>query len=248
MLAPLLQSGALAVALLLGALVPRLGGAQTLEGVVVVGPARDAVGKTRLALLDRRQNVVDTVTTDVFGGFVLRAAKSGKYSVLVRRAGFYPTRTEEFQLLADETRQDTLHLVGRAAERSVRQVMGEEVRRIFGSQTLSGMQRFLGPEDIEKVRDHAFSLGDLVRSGRLAGLSWINPPSGCLRFSGTNGCAQIFVDGLPINVRVDQISSSDVEVIIAFRDTELGMLATSRGAMDNSRFGAVLVFTRRFQP
>ena len=38
-----------------------------------------------------------------------------------------------------------------------------------------------------------------------------------------------------------------IEAIVAFRDTELGLLATSRGAMDNSRFGAVLVYTRRFQ-
>ena len=222
-------------------------GAQTLEGVVVVGAAKSAVGRTKVALLDRRQNIVDTVTTDVFGGFTLRAAKPGKFAVLVRRPGFYPIVTDNFELLTDETRRDTVVLAGKVAEQSVREVIGREVRHIFGTQTLAGMQRFLGPDEIEKLRERAFSLGDLVRSGRLAGLSWINPPSGCLRFSGARGCAQIFLDGLPVNIRVDQVSGADIEAIVAFRDTELGLLATSRSAMDNSRYGAVLVYTRRFQ-
>lgn len=236
-----------AIVPVLAALALSAAGAQTLDGVVVVGPGKSAVGRTKVALLDRRQNIVDTVTTDVFGEFTLRSAKPGKFALLVRRAGFYPIVTDNFELLKDETRRDTVVLAGKAAEKSVREVIGQEVRNIFGTQTLAGMQRFLGPDEIEKLREHAFSLGDLVRSGRLAGLSWINPPSGCLRFSGARGCAQIFLDGLPVNIRVDQVSGSDIEAIVAFRDTELGLLASSRGAMDNSRFGAVLVYTRRFQ-
>lgn len=236
-----------AIVPVLAALALSAAGAQTLDGVVVVGPGKSAVGRTKVALLDRRQNIVDTVTTDVFGEFTLRSAKPGRFSLLVRRAGFYPIVTDHFELLKDETRRDTVVLTGKAAEKSVREVIGQEVRNIFGTQTLAGMQRFLGPDEIEKLREHSFSLGDLVRSGRLAGLSWINPPSGCLRFSGARGCAQIFLDGLPVNIRVDQVPGSDIEAIVAFRDTELGLLATSRGAMDNSRFGAVLVYTRRFQ-
>jgi hypothetical protein len=221
-------------------------GAQTIDGIVVVGADKRPVATTKVALLDRKQNILDTTTTDVFGGFVLSAKKPGKYSLLVRRSGFYPVITDNFELLQDDTRRDTVYITGKQAELSVKDVIAQDVRRIFSSASGAGMQRFLGPDDIEQLRTHAFSLGDLIRDGRLAGLQWYNPPSGCLRFSGSSGCAQIYLDGLPINVRVDAISASDIEAIVAFRDMELGMGAVSRGSYDNSRYGAVLVYTRRF--
>jgi len=222
--------------------------AQVIDGIIVVGANKRPVATSKVMLLDRRQNVVDTTTTDVFGGFTLQAEKAGKYAVLVRRKGFYPITTESFELLKDETRRDTIFLAGRQTEMSVKDILAEDIRRVFNSSVLTGFQRFLGPDDIEEMRGRAFTLGDLIRDGRLAGLQWYNPPSGCLRFSGSSGCAQIFLDGLPVNMRVDAISSQDIEAIVAFRDMELGVAATSRGYMDNSRFGAVMVYTRRYLP
>lgn len=223
-------------------------GAQTIDGIVVIGANQRPVATTKLALLDRKQVVLDTTTTDVFGGFTFTAKKPGKYALLVRRKGYYPVVTETFELLKDETRRDTIYITGRSAELSVKEVIALDVRRVFSSASGAGFQRFLGPDEIEELRGHAFSLGDLVRDGRLAGLQWYNPPSGCLRFSGSSGCAQVFLDGIPVNLRIDAISASDVEAIVAFRDMELGVAATSRGGFDNSRFGAVLVYTRRFSP
>jgi len=220
--------------------------AQTIDGIVVVGANQRAVATSKIALLDNRQNVLDTTTTDVFGGFTFTAKKPGKYALLVRRTGFYPVVTEPFELFTDETRRDTVFLTGRQAEMSVRDMISEDVRRVFNSSVLGGFQRFLGPDDIEAMRYRAFSLGDLIRDGRLAGLQWYNPPSGCLRFSGASGCAQVYLDGLPVNMRIDAIAASDIEAIVALRDMELGIAATSRGYMDNSRFGAVMVYTRRF--
>lgn len=220
--------------------------AQTIDGIIVVGADKRPVATTKVALLDRRQNVLDTATTDVFGGFTFTAKKPGKYMLLVRRKGFYPVLTDDFDLLKDETRRDTIYIAGKAAETSVRDAIAQDVRRVFNSVSGAGMQRFLGPDDIEEMRSRAFSLGDLIRDGRLAGLQWYNPPSGCLRFSGSSGCAQIFLDGLPVFVRVDAISANDIEAIVALRDMELGVAATTRGNMDNSRYGAVLVYTRRF--
>ncbi len=220
--------------------------AQTIDGIVVVGASRQAVATSTVALLDRRQNVLDTTTTDVFGGFTLKAEKPGKYALLVRRPGYYPIVTDDFELLKDETRRDTVFLTGKAAEMSIKEVISADVRRVFGSSGLGSFQRFLGPEEIEKLRAHAFTLGDLIRDGRMSGLQWYNPPGGCLRFSGTSGCAQIFLDGLPVQMRVDAISAADIEAIIAFRDNEIGIAASNRGALDNSRFGAVLVYTRRY--
>lgn len=222
--------------------------AQTIDGIVVVGADKRPVATTKLALLDRKQVVLDTTTTDVFGGFTLTAKKPGKYSLLVRRKGFYPVVTDNFELLKDETRRDTIYIAGKSAEMSVKDVITQDVRRIFSSASGAGFQRFLGPDEIEELRAHAFSLGDLIRDGRLAGLQWYNPPSGCLRFSGSSGCAQIFLDGIPVNLRIDAISASDIEAIVAFRDMELGIAATSRGGLDNSRYGAVLVYTRRYAP
>ncbi|MCC6931534.1 MAG: carboxypeptidase regulatory-like domain-containing protein [Gemmatimonadaceae bacterium] len=237
------------ISLLAGTALVTVGGAasaQTIDGIIVVGADKRPVATTKVALLDRRQNVLDTITTDVFGGFTFTAKKPGKYMLLVRRKGYYPVLTDDFDLLKDETRRDTIYITGKAAETSVRDAIAHDVRRVFNSVSGAGMQRFLGPDDIEEMRSRAFSLGDLIRDGRLAGLQWYNPPSGCLRFSGSSGCAQIFLDGLPVFVRVDAISASDIEAIVALRDMELGVAATTRGNMDNSRYGAVLVYTRRF--
>ena len=44
-------------------------GAQTIDGIVVIGANQRPVATTKLALLDRKQVVLDTTTTDVFGGF-----------------------------------------------------------------------------------------------------------------------------------------------------------------------------------
>jgi hypothetical protein len=222
--------------------------AQTIDGIVVVGANRQAVATSQVALLDRRQNVIDTARTDVFGGFTLTAEKAGKYSLLVRRPGFYPIVTESFELLKDETLRDTVFLTGKAAETSIQDVIANDVRRIFNSAVLGTFQRYLGPEDIEELRPQAFTLGDLIRNGRMAGLQWNNPPSGCLRFSGASGCAQVYIDGLPVMMRIDAISTQDIEAVVAYRDMELGVVATLRNNMDNSRFGAVLVYTRRFTP
>lgn len=221
--------------------------AQTIDGIVVVGASRQAVATSTVALLDRRQNVLDTTHTDVFGGFTLNASKPGKYSLLVRRPGYYPIVTEDFELAKDEVRRDTVVLTGRAAEMSIREVIAADVRRVFGTSVIGSFQRFLGPEDIEKLRVHAFTLGDLVRDGRLSGLQWYNPPSGCLRFSGSRGCAQVFVDGIPVQMRVDAIAANDIEAILAFRGQEVGIAASNRGALDNSRYGVVMVYTRRYQ-
>ncbi|MFN8666252.1 MAG: carboxypeptidase-like regulatory domain-containing protein [Gemmatimonadaceae bacterium] len=237
------------ISLLVGTALVTMAGAasaQTIDGIIVVGADKRPVATTKVALLDRRQNLLDTVTTDVFGGFTFTAKKPGKYMLLVRRKGYYPVLTDDFDLLKDETRRDTIFIAGKAAEMSVRDAIAQDVRRVFSSVSGAGMQRFLGPDDIEEMRSRAFSLGDLVRDGRLAGLQWYNPPSGCLRFSGSSGCAQIFLDGLPVFVRVDAISANDIEAIVALRDMELGVAATTRGNMDNSRYGAVLVYTRRY--
>lgn len=223
-----------------------LASAQTIDGIVVVGATRQPVATSAIALLDRRQNVLDTTSTDVFGGFTLTADKPGKYSLLVRRPGYYPIVTDDFELLKDETRRDTVFLTGKAAEMSIKEVLAADIRRVFGSSVLGTFQRFLGPEDIEKLRAHAFTLGDLIRDGRLSGLQWYNPPGGCLRFSGSSGCAQIFMDGIPVQMRVDAISASDIEAIVAFRSEEIGFAAANRGALDNSRYGVVLVYTRRY--
>lgn len=237
-----------ALSALLGATLVAPASAQTIDGIVVVGANKQAVATSQVALLDRRQNVVDTARTDVFGGFTLTAEKAGKYSLLVRRPGYYPIVTESFELIKDETLRDTVFLTGKAAETSIQDVIGADVRRVFNSAVLGGFQRYLGPEDIEKLRPQAFTLGDLVRNGRMAGLQWYNPPSGCLRFSGASGCAQVFIDGLPVQIRIDAISTQDIEAVVAYRDMELGMAATGRSYMDNSRFGAVMVYTRRFVP
>lgn len=221
--------------------------AQRIDGIVVVGGAKLAAQKAQLTLLGKRDRVVDSATTDVFGGFSLTGDKPGKYTILVRRTGYLPITTEAFDLPEGEVLTDTVFLTGRQAENSVKDVITENIRRVFGSAPLGAMSRFLGPEDLLPERDRYMNLGDLVRSGKLLGLSVAGAGSRqCLRFAGEGGCAQIFLDGLPVDVRSEVVSAADVEAVVAIRPLELGMAVTEARRFDNTRFGAVMVYTSRF--
>lgn len=220
--------------------------AQVLEGIVVVGAAKRAAQGATLILLDRKQQPVDTAVADVFGGFSLQAPKEGRYYVLVRRPGFYPIITERFDLQLNDTLTDSVFLTGRTAEMSVRDVLEDDVRRLFGSSISAAFSRYIGPEQMDSLRLRTTHLGDLSSRGRLIGLQYINPPNGCLRFSGERGCAQIYLDGLAVFMRPEQISTIDVVAVMAMRPDEMGAYSQARGSLDNSRFGAVLVYTSRF--
>lgn len=221
--------------------------AQRFEGVIVAGAAKNAVQKAQVVLLGRRDAIVDTATTDVFGGFSVQAEKPGKYTLLVRRKGYLPISTESFQLPEGEVLTDTVFLTGRQVEMETKDALQASMRRIFGGAVLGGMMRWLGPDSMVSLREKHVSLGDLARTGRILGLSL---PGGvnsqCLRFSGENGCAQLFVDELPVFMMPDQLFLADIEAIIPVRSMELGQAATIGRRGDNSRFGVVMIYTNRF--
>jgi hypothetical protein len=221
--------------------------AQQIDGIVVVGGAKLAAQKAQLTLLGKRDRVVDSAMTDVFGGFTLKGDKPGKYTILVRRTGFLPITTEAFDLPEGEILTDTVFLTGKQAENSVKDVINESLRRVFGSAPLGAMSRFVGPEDLHAERQRYMNLGDLVRSGKLLGVSVVGTGGRqCLRFAGEGGCAQIFLDGLPVDVRSEIVSAADVEALVAIRPLELGMAVTAARRWDNTRYGAVMVYTSRF--
>ena len=231
----------------LTALVPLAGQAQRIEGIVLIGAARSAVQQARVFLVNNRLDVLAEGKTDGFGSFTLGAEKAGKYALLVRRTGFLPIVTERFELAEGETRTDTVFLEGRAAERSVRDAISDNLRQVFGSGGSLGMARFLGPDDIDPVREKYINLGDFARHGKLLGVQLSGSSvSGCLRFSGQPRCAQVFLDGMPVFVSTDQIMARDIEALVALRPTELGSAVTSTRTQDNSRYGAVMVYTNRF--
>jgi len=221
--------------------------AQRIDGVIVVGQAKIAAQKAQLTLLGKRDRVVDSATTDVFGGFTLKGDKPGKYTILVRRTGYMPVTTEAFELPEGEVLTDTVFLVGRQAENSVKEVLTESIRRVFGSSPLGALSRYVGPEELGPERDRYMNLGDVVRSGKLLGVNVVGIGSNqCLRFAGEGGCAQIFLDGLPVDIRSDIVSIADVEALVAIRPMELGMAVTQARRWDNTRYGAVMVYTSRF--
>lgn len=197
--------------------------------------------------MNGRLDVIDTAVTDAFGGFTLKAAKPGKYSIVVRRSGFLPILTESFALTEGPTLTDTVFLEGTQAERGIKDVISESVRRTFGGGVLTTFWRFIGPEDIEPARDRLYWLGDLVRlGGKQLGVQHVDPPGGCFRFVGQRRCAQIFVNGVPVFLSPDQIATRDLEAVVAIRPEELGSAITSGRLQDNSRYGVVLVFTTDF--
>ncbi len=219
--------------------------AQQIQGLVVLGAAKRALSGATLVLLNNKHEPVDTALADVFGSFSLQAPTAGKYFILVRRSGYFPIVSERIELRDTETRNDTLFLQGDDAELSFRQLFAKDLTRLFGSSISAGAARAILPEQMEKLRDRAIHLGDVVQNGRLTGLSYYSQP-GCLRFSGEPACAQIYVNGLPVTLRAEQISASDIEAVMAVRSSELGGFVSSGALRDNSRFGVVMVYTSRY--
>lgn len=219
--------------------------AQQIQGLVVLGAAKRAIPGATLILLNNKHEPVDTSQADVFGSFTLQAPKEGRYFILVRRSGYYPIVSERIELRDSETRNDTLFLQGDDAELSFRQLFAKDLTRLFGSSISAGFSRVILPEQMDELRDRSIHLGDVVRGGHLAGLSYYSQ-YGCLRFSGEPGCAQIYINGLPVPLRAEQVSSSDIEAVMAIRPSELGYVSTSNPFRDNSRFGVVMVYTSRY--
>lgn len=221
--------------------------AQSFQGIVVVGAGKSAAQQAKVVLLGKRDRVVDSATTDAFGGFSVRADKPGKYTLLVRRSGYLPVNTESFELPENEVLTDTVHLTGRSAELGVRDAIQQSLRRVFGGAVLGGFTRMVGPDSMATLRSRFMTLGDYARAGRLLGVSM---PSGvnsaCLRFSGESYCGQLFIDELPVNLRPDQVFLTDVEAILAIRGMELGQTVMDTRRFDASRFGVVMVYTSRF--
>lgn len=230
------------------ALLPVAGaGAQRFEGIVVVGDAKQAVQQARVILLGKRDRFVDSTTTDAFGAFRVAADKPGKYTLLVRRKGYLSVTTEAFELPENDVITDTVFLTGRSAEMSVRDVLQQSLRRVFGGGAMTGLSRMVGPDSMEVLRPRFNTLGDYARAGRILGVSMPNGiNSGCLRFSGESYCGQLFIDELAVNLRPDQVFMGDIEAIIAIRGMELGATAMEGRRYDASRYGVVMVYTSRF--
>jgi hypothetical protein len=49
-----------------------------------------------------------------------------------------------------------------------------------------------------------------------------------------------------VDVRSEIVSAADVEALVAIRPLELGMAVTAARRWDNTRYGAVMVYTSRF--
>jgi hypothetical protein len=221
--------------------------AQRFEGIVVVGANKIAAQKAQVVLLGRRDAFVDSTTTDAFGGFSVEAEKPGKYTLLVRRKGYLPISTEAFELPEGEVLTDTVFLTGRTAEMSYKESLNESIRRVFGSSAMSGMSRLIGPDSIAVLRERHNTLGDLIRTGRLLGVSLPGgSASGCVRFSGESYCGQLFIDELPVNLRPDQIFLGDIEAVMALRGSEMGTSVLDTRRFDASRYGVVMVYTNRY--
>lgn len=227
--------------------IPDSAPAQRFEGIVVVGETKRAVQRADLTLLGRRDRPVDSARTDVFGGFTLAAEKPGKFTILVRREGFMPMTTEAFELPEGEVLTDTVFLTGTLAENSIKDVIAKHIQQVFGAGPMAAMSRYAGPDKLLPNRERYLNLSDLVRSGRVTGVSVVGIGSSqCLRFTGEYGCAEIFVDGLPVDVRSETVPVVDVEAVVPIRPTELGMGVTEARRWRNARFGVVMVYTSRF--
>lgn len=222
--------------------------AQEFNGTLVNGRNRTPVARAKVLLVNGRADVLDSAITDAFGSFLLRAPKDGRFSVIIRRQGYLPVSSEVIELSAVSALVDTV-VLDSMAERPVKEAIAASMRRALGSSVSTAFWRYLGPDDIEKVRSRYHTLSELVRvSGKFSGLAQNAPPIGCFYFTTQIACAQLYLNGVAVNMAPDQVLTRDIEAVVALRPDELGVAVAQTRIGDNAQFGAIFVFTSAFVP
>lgn len=156
---------------------------QVIRGVVRSQSTARVLERVRLTALDRTGTVVGETTSDDRGEFLLRIDGKGQpFSLIVRRIGLEPSNTGEFTLTPTDTVDyelaipekavvgDTVRITGMASVNETR--YQEAVRRGW---------KIFSPAEVEKHRERATNVYDLLRWSGANSLVIPTRPTECVR-------------------------------------------------------------------
>jgi hypothetical protein len=240
----------LAAALLASLLTPVAGPsaqAQVVRGVLRSQATSRAIERARVTAIDTAGRVLGETVADDSGSFTLRiAANRVPFSLTVRRIGFEPSNTAEFQLAPDDTVDYELNMPESP-------ILGDTVR-IVGSasyneamyqQAIRRGWKVFAPAEVAVHRERAQNVYDLLRWAGASSLVIPSRPTECVR-------SARYIAGDRRNDRcmvwvVDGIVLGPMPVLNPRDAYFIAVLTASQSAVqfgDKAPWGAIVMYTR----
>ncbi len=219
--------------------------AQVFVGTVVDAQTDSLVQGAVVTLLDTTGVTIAETRTNQWGRYTLTGTELPVVQFLVRSVGLSPARSQLVEVPDDA---DTLS-VDLVAPRigitlaSVRVVASRIMEPNFNTYQLRDARqngwRIIEPHKIAEDRGNVAHLGDLIRRNPLPG---VRPPpsgSGCYRYTRTNRCLSLIVDGQVVGPDA-HVAPGDVYFIAFVSAQDAAVKYGSR-----AREGAIFIATRR---
>jgi hypothetical protein len=224
--------------------------ASRLSAQVILGTVRDSatqevIPNVTLSIADSIGAIVDETRSDDAGGFRLDGRHTPRLRFLVRKLGVQPTITVllDIPAEADTVRVDLAAPLVGVTIATLRVIAAAEPAPNFNTQQLKTAKRsgwrVIEPYRLVEDREVASSLGDLIRRHPLPGVRPPRGPVGCYRYTRTDRCLPIVVDGQVIGPDAF-VAPADVHFIAFLNSSQAAMQYGAR-----ARDGAIFIATRR---
>lgn len=235
--------GAAAVLLMCGAAAQ----AQVIHGVVRSQTSARALERARVTAADEHGRALGEATSDDRGQFTLRFdARGAPITLTVRRIGLEPTSTPPFTLAPSDTVEYELAIPERPVVGDTVRVTGmASYNEAKYQEALRRGWKIFPPAEVEKHRDRAQSVYDLLRWAGVGSLVIPTRPTDCVRsqryMSGerrTDRCMVWVVDGQVLGT-TPVLNPSDTYF--------MAILTASESAIqfgDKAPWGAIVIYTR----
>lgn len=237
------------------ALAPVAASAQSIAGVVVDPTTGSPISEASVALLGTDGDTRRQALTDSVGSFVLEVGAGTRFYLEASRLGYVTTRSMLLEVGGGSTPPLTIELQPEpVALRGLKVAVEREAEEFLGlyghtPETLG--PRWITHEEIMAMPPTTGPYGILVRQAipgvRLdsaCGAMGECPRRLCViqrESGGRAGCAQIFLNGVPIDsIQAQQITPSDLEAIAVLQPVDATTFFGTRAT-----YGAVMLWTRR---
>ena len=213
-------------------------GAQAIDGTVLLADRTTPAANARVWLMGSRNRIIDTTRTTDRGHFHLAAPDAGQYSLVIRRIGYAPEHTDRIDFQPGVVRTDTIITRSARVMKPIAVEVSRDTRRYYGMDVRQLGSRYIGPEQVDKIRPGASDVSDLIRRAALPGVIVRLLPGGreCVETRALRGCAPVYLDGMPLGAEWPWLSASEVDAMVVLRSVDGALVGHS---------GAVLLYSSR---
>ena len=213
-------------------------GAQAIDGTVLLADRTTPAANARVWLMGSRNRIIDTTRTTDRGHFHLAAPDAGQYSLVIRRIGYAPEHTDRIDFQPGVVRTDTIITRSARVMKPIAVEVSRDTRRYYGMDVRQLGSRYIGPEQVDKIRPGASDVSDLIRRAALPGVIVRLLPGGreCVETRALRGCAPVYLDGMSLGAELPWLSANEVDAMVVLRSVDGALVGHS---------GAVLLYSSR---